>query len=224
MSDRGEVLERLRRHHKAGEVLFLEGEGGKELYLIQSGKVKIFKQSKGRTRTLAVLGRGEFFGEMALLTGRPRSASAEMISDGDLIVVDKSTFHSMIRSRAEIAERMLRKLAIRLAEANHRIDSLLYRDSTSRVVSSLVQMAKERGVEEAEEVKLEVEVSDDEGLAGVLGLTTDGVREILAKLAKGGVIRLEGSDVIVSSRAELEKFFEFLEMKDRFEWIAEPGK
>ena len=150
MPDRGELLDRLRRHHKSGEIIFLEGEAGKEMFLVQTGKVKIFKQSKGRTQTLAVLSRGDFFGEMALLTGKPRAASAEMLSEGDLVVVGKEAFHTMIRSKTEIAERIMKKLALRLAEANQRIDSLLYRDATSRVVNTLLQMVRARAVKKNE--------------------------------------------------------------------------
>ena len=64
------------KHLRSGEVLFKEGAQGDEMYLIRSGKIRIVKDLEGTQKTLAVIGEGEFFGEMALLDKRPRSASA----------------------------------------------------------------------------------------------------------------------------------------------------
>src|SRR5258708_27035251 len=81
MSEMLASLEHLVRNHPAGTVLFREGDRGATMYVLRSGKVKISKHISDTELTLAVLGPGEFFGEMALLEGLPRSAVAAVGQD-----------------------------------------------------------------------------------------------------------------------------------------------
>ena len=94
------------------------------MYIIQSGKVAIKKKVPHGETTLAVLEKGDFFGEMAILERMPRSASAEMVEDGDLIVIGGEIFGDMIKANPEIAVRMLRKYSIRLRETNKQIEQI----------------------------------------------------------------------------------------------------
>src|SRR5712671_853504 len=112
-------------HFKKGTVLFSEGDEGEEMYIIQSGKVAIKKRVPHGDTTLAVLEKGDFFGEMAILERLPRSASAEVVEEGDLIVISGEMFGDMIKANPEIAVRMLRKQSIRLRETNRQLESLM---------------------------------------------------------------------------------------------------
>ena len=91
------------------------------MYILRSGKVAIKKKVPHGEVTLAVLEKGDFFGEMAILERMPRSASAEMIEDGDLVVIGGEVFGDMIKNTPEIAVRMLRKYSIRLRETTKQI-------------------------------------------------------------------------------------------------------
>jgi CRP-like cAMP-binding protein len=112
-------------HFNKGHVLFHEGDEGEEMYIIQSGRVAIKKKVKDGDTTLAVLEKGDFFGEMAILERLPRSASAEIVEDGDLIVIGGEIFGDMIKANPEIAVRMLRKYSIRLRETNKQLEHVL---------------------------------------------------------------------------------------------------
>ena len=112
-------------HFKTGHVLFNEGDDGEEMYIVQSGKVAIKKKLREGVATLAVLEKGDFFGEMAILERMPRSASAEVIEEGDLIVISGEIFGDMIKANPEIAVRMLRKQSIRLRETNKQLEQAL---------------------------------------------------------------------------------------------------
>jgi CRP-like cAMP-binding protein len=112
-------------HFKKGTVLFNEGDEGEDMYIIQSGRVAIKKRVKDGETTLAVLEKGDFFGEMAVLERLPRAATAEVIEDGDLIKIDNEVFGDMIKANPEIAIRMLRKYSIRLRETNKQIEQIL---------------------------------------------------------------------------------------------------
>ena len=112
-------------HFDNGQVLFHEGDEGDDMYIIQSGRVAIKKKVKDGDTTLAVLEKGDFFGEMAILERMPRSATAEVIEEGDLIVISGEMFGDMIKANPEIAVRMLRKQSIRLRETNRQLESLM---------------------------------------------------------------------------------------------------
>jgi CRP-like cAMP-binding protein len=112
-------------HFEQGHVLFHEGDDGEDMYIIQNGRVAIKKKVKDGETTLAVLEKGDFFGEMAILERMPRSAKAELIEAGDLIVINGEQFGDMIKANPEIAVRMLRKYSIRLRETNKQIEQIL---------------------------------------------------------------------------------------------------
>jgi CRP-like cAMP-binding protein len=113
-----DALERFAREFPAGTVLFEEGAPGTDMFIIVTGEIEIRRDIADAERVLAVLPAGEFFGEMAILNGRPRSATAVVRSDARLLVIDGTTFEAMLRARPEIALRMIKALASRLADAN----------------------------------------------------------------------------------------------------------
>ena len=115
---------------KAKTVLFRAGEEGNAMYLIEQGKVRISVQATdGHEMTLAELGRGDFFGEMALLDGQRRSADAIVAEDSRLAVLSREHFLSFLRSSPDIALEMLTALANRL----RRTDQLLRHSATRNV-------------------------------------------------------------------------------------------
>jgi len=123
-----ELLENL--DSKAGAVLFRAGDQGDAMYLIEQGKVRIYVQAKdGHEVTLTELYRGDFFGEMALLDGKPRSADARVTEDARLAVLSREHFLSFVRSNPNVALEMLTALANRLRHT----DELLRHTATRNV-------------------------------------------------------------------------------------------
>jgi CRP-like cAMP-binding protein len=112
-------------HYTEGHVLFREGDAGDEMYILQSGRVAIKKKVEDGETVLAVLEKGDFFGEMAMLERLPRSATAEVVEAGDLVVISGDMFGDMIKANPEIAVRMLRKQSIRLRDTNRQLEQAL---------------------------------------------------------------------------------------------------
>ena len=135
-------LEHLVRTHASGTVLFREGERGEKMYVIRSGKVNIWKQISESEITLAVLGPGEFFGEMALLEGLPRSAGATVVEEAVLIEVKHEAFETLVRKNGEIAVRLMRRLSARLREADRQIQALMSRSGAARALSLVRTLAE----------------------------------------------------------------------------------
>jgi CRP-like cAMP-binding protein len=132
-------------HFNKGHVLFHEGDDGEDMYIVQSGKVAIKKKLKEGEATLAVLEKGDFFGEMAILERLPRSATAEVVEDGDLIVIAGEIFGDMIKANPEIAVRMLRKQSIRLRETNKQLEQALKGAPASVAAAAAPQPAAAAG-------------------------------------------------------------------------------
>ena len=108
---------------KSGESLYQEGDLGSEMYVVQSGEVRLFRLRDGQKEELAIMEKGDFFGELAVLEGLPRTSGAEAVGDIELIEINSATFDRMIRANIEIAVRMLRKLSNRLQEATRKLES-----------------------------------------------------------------------------------------------------
>jgi len=213
MADQDQLFTRFGRTYPAGEVLFRDGEAGTEMYVIQSGRVRICKQVRDIEKTLATLGAGEFFGEMAILNEKPRSATAVVDEDARLLVIDSKTFEAMVTGNTEIALRIIRKLARRLDAADSLIEVLLYRDPKARVILGLSRVAEEHG----EEVEGGIFVPITAGeLADQVGLDEPVAREVIERLVRAGMIQEVQGGWVVSDIPRLQAFLEFLEMKEKF--------
>jgi CRP-like cAMP-binding protein len=206
------LLQRFGREFPRGSVLFREGEPGQEMFVVHQGRITISKKVGEVEKILSHLGPGEFLGEMAILNNRPRSATATCAEDSKLLVIDAKTFETMIRSSAEIAVRLIKKLADRLAEADEQIESLLLTDSASRVVHFLATAA-ERGVRTAAGLKIEIPPRE---LAARVGVRLDQADEALMKLLRAKLIAVHPDGFVVPEVAKLRYFLEFLQMKAQF--------
>ena len=194
-----------------GTVLFREGDRGEEMFIVQSGKVKISKRIRGVEKTLAVLEKGEFFGEMAILNDKPRSASAETIEDSDMLVIDRKTFDALIRGNVEIAIRFIKRLADRLRETNDQMEALMIKDNTSRLVSILAKQVKEqKGGGQF--------IASVDDLAGLAGIEADQCRLILEKLANSRILEMspDGARVRILSTEQVDRLLRYLEMREIF--------
>lgn len=103
---------------KKNEVIFADQDEGNEMYFIDAGRVKIVKKSGDAEGILAVLNAGDFFGEMALITGNKRTATALALTDCKLRIMDKKTFDSNLENNKAFTKMMLETLAHRLEETD----------------------------------------------------------------------------------------------------------
>jgi CRP-like cAMP-binding protein len=213
MSAEEALFQRFGKEFKRGTVLFREGEPGKEMYVLQSGRVAISKKVRDVEKVLAVLGPGEFFGEMAIISNKPRNASAVVEDDARLLVIDPKTFEAMIRGNAEIAVRMIKKLAERLSDADAQIESLLLADPNSRIVHHMLHLCQTRGKATEEGIEIDFPVKD---LPRELAVGEPAIRFMIYRLERSGLIDISGDRITVRDTARLFEFLRFLEMKWKF--------
>lgn len=114
--DLGHVMQALqKRSYRAGEVLFTEGEVGKAVFIVNTGKVRLIHQTSNGPRTLAEVTAGGFFGEMALLENKPRAAGAMMVEDGDIYLLYTATLEALIQMYPTIGACLMKNLSIMLS-------------------------------------------------------------------------------------------------------------
>ncbi len=103
---------------KAGEMVFDEGDLGTDMFIIHEGQIEILKRVGSDLKQLAVLEKGDFFGEMSLLDDMPRNAAARALNPAKLVRINGATFAQMLRKDPEIAVRIMRKFSRRLRETD----------------------------------------------------------------------------------------------------------
>jgi methyl-accepting chemotaxis protein len=113
ISEIGKVLNK-----KAGEIIFIEGEPGHEMYVVLSGKVEISLQHETKSILFAELGEGDFFGEMSLLEGMPRSGTAKAVQHTQLVVLQQASFRQFMTIDSDLAWRVMNSLSTRLRNQN----------------------------------------------------------------------------------------------------------
>ncbi len=213
MSESDDLYSRFGREISKGTVLFHEGDMSQEMYIIQHGQIKISKKVRNIEKMLVILGDGEFFGEMATLNNQPRSATATVVEDSQLLVIDPDTFEAMILNSNEVALRMIKKLAQRLQEADNQIENLLLKDNNSKVANILLRLAGSIGTQVDSGVKIKISKVD---LASKAGIEAGNLKEVIGKLVKGGIVKVQPDGLIISSQEDLIKYLDFLAMKEKY--------
>ena len=177
------------RGFEAGQTVFEEGDQGAVLYVIQSGMVELVRSAPEGPRLVARLAPGEFFGELDVLLGRPRSVRAVAASDSRLIELDAATFEEMCVAQPEIAIRVIQRLAARVIELEQRLAALGLDDLLRPVVRVLVRRAdrQERGARLATSLRR---------LAGEAGLSLLEAHRALGQLLERKLVRLV-DDILV---------------------------
>ncbi len=209
----GEFEARLQRDVPAGTVLFTQGEPGTEMYIIRAGRVQLTRRIRGRESHLATLPPGEFFGEMAIINAAPRSATAQVIEDAQLLVLDAATFEQMLRHNTEIAVRMIKKLAARLAQANNQVETLLVQDMNHRVVHHLRSLAVSQGQKVGIGLRIETNAED---IGHSIGLLPSVVEDSLQRLERARLLTFLPGEVVIPEVGRLDEFLEFLDLRDKF--------
>ena len=177
------------RSFEAGQTIFDEGDRAEVLYVIQTGMVELIRSGPDGPRLVARLAPGEFFGEMGVLLGQPRSVRAVAASDSRLIELEGTTFEEMCVAQPEIAIRVIQRLAARVIDLEQRLAALGSDDLLRPVVRVLVRRADR----EAGGGKLATTLRR---IAGEAGLSLLEAHRALGQLLERRLVRLV-DDVLV---------------------------
>jgi CRP/FNR family transcriptional regulator/CRP/FNR family cyclic AMP-dependent transcriptional regulator len=210
------MVEGMEKHLEAGEVLFLEGDKGEIMYLIREGKIKITKGKGDEEKTLAVLKEGDFFGEMAIIDGSPRSAGAVAVTPVSLLVIDKESFKEKLRENPLI-EYVLETLTRRLRTADEQIRLLTIKSEERRVLAHIITKAKETGKET--EGGTEISPFSTESLAHITGMSENKVKDYVSKLVQVNLVTLGENSLLIRGVTDLDDYLRYIALKEKFEKI-----
>ena len=210
------MVEGMEKKLADGEVLFREGERGDVMYLIREGKIKITKGGDDDEKVLAVLKEGDFFGEMAIIDGSPRSASAIAATPASLLVIDKETFRSKIRENPLI-EYVLETLTKRLRTTDEQIRLLTIKSEERRVVAYIITKAKETGTKV--DAGIQITPFSLENLAHLTGIDEGKIKGYVDNLVKANLVTLADNAMTIRGVADLDDYLRYIALKEKFERI-----
>lgn len=193
-----EALARLEGHTRQRNIarntlLMTAGEPAEAMYLIISGTVKVFLSDvDGKEVTLALLSKGDYVGEMALIDEQPRSASVITTEDAVLCSLSKSGFNKCLAEHPEIARYLMRGLIQRLRDADRKISSLALLDVYGRIAQLLLELAQKEG-----NLLVVPDRLSQQEIANRIGASREMVSKIMKDLAQCGHIHVEKKRIII---------------------------
>ncbi len=187
------------------EVLYLPGDAGDRVYLLKRGVVKISAiQEDGREVLLALLRKGEVFGEEAVLDQGPRDHLAEAYEDALICIITKQDFMEMLRTHPEMVFKVTKLIGLRLKTFRMRVENLLFKGASQRLAYTLLELARDHGQPDAQGVLVPLRLSQQD-LANLIGVTRESVNLALSELRREGLVVLEGRAIRLPRPQELER-------------------
>jgi CRP/FNR family cyclic AMP-dependent transcriptional regulator len=187
------------RRFRRGETVFHVGDPGDALFIVMAGSIKItLPADTGEEAILATLRPGDFFGELALLDGAPRSATAVAIEPTETYVLSRDGFRDLIASEPHMREALLATLAAEVRRLTNHVEELHFLDITGRLASRLVRLASESGSSRLADGSVRLAGPLTQGdLAAMIGCTRQSVNKLLGLFGDDGLIRLERDRIVV---------------------------
>ncbi len=195
------------QHYEKDRLILIEEDIGKTLFLIQKGRVKVSRMSDdGREVILSILGPGGFFGELALIDGKTRSASVTAIEDSEALLLHRPEFINLLEEFPQIAISLLKELAGRIRKSDTQIKSLSLQDAMGRVASTLIMLAEDSGrIRQGQVIIQRIPLQQD--LANMAGTSRETISRVFRHLENEQLIHREGRKIIIPDYARFKKMF-----------------
>lgn len=206
--------------YEKDETIILEDDDSVQaLFLIAEGEVKVYMTGVDKRETiLTLLSKGDFFGEMSLVDGEPRSASVKAVTPAELLIIRREHFLEQVRQTPDLAMSLLVEMSKRLRKANRQIGSLAMLTVFGRIAGTILNLVEERGVRiHGEHGKMVTVIRNrptQKQLAEMSGTTRETVSRVLSQLQKKGTLSLAGKDLIILEEEDLKSTEETKEIQD----------
>jgi CRP/FNR family cyclic AMP-dependent transcriptional regulator len=179
-----------RRRYAAGEVIFHEGDPGRSLCIIETGRVKIVSVSEqGQEALLAVMGSGEFFGELALFDDMPRSADVAAMEPTQTLSLAREDFFSIIDRFPAVSRQIFGVLAAQIRRLTTEVSDIVFLNLDARIAKRLLELAEAHGADTPEGRRIEIALSQAE-IGSMVGATRESVNQCLRRFQEAGLILL----------------------------------
>jgi CRP/FNR family cyclic AMP-dependent transcriptional regulator len=194
------ALVAVKKTYPKDNVIFFEQDEGDSLFIISRGSVKVAKISdEGKEVILAILGPGEFFGDMSLLDGQPRSATVIAVEETEVSSIRRQEFLNLIKDSPHMSVKLLAVLSQRLRDANSKIGNLALLDVYGRLARILMDFAKIEG-RKLENGKIAFRRPTHQAIANMIGTSRETVTRTLGDLHRRGYIQISGKEIIIKDQ------------------------
>jgi CRP-like cAMP-binding protein len=185
------------REVRRRQVLYLPGDPGGAVFLVNGGRVKVSKVTRdGKELTLGYRAPGDIFGEACLIDGGPRQEMAEAVENVMVSEVPRERFEKIVAGNAELGLRLVKMVTLRRLELENNIEKLVFRDVNSKLAELLLKLAAEYGVDDSQGVLVALKITHQE-MANLIGSTRETVSLTLAQFKRKSLITNDGRKIIV---------------------------
>jgi CRP/FNR family transcriptional regulator len=194
-----------KRHFGKAEVLFSEGDPCHGLFVVATGRIRIFKLSpSGREQVLAVEGPGSSFAELPVFDGDVYPASASALEDAEVLFISRKDFQHYCREHPEVALKVLGVVGARLRRLVGIIEDLSFTTVRQRLISLLLRRVQEGGTATKEGVRVALKATHQD-LAAELGTVRELVSRNLSRLQAEGLLEVDGRTIVVKDLSALKR-------------------
>jgi CRP/FNR family transcriptional regulator, cyclic AMP receptor protein len=178
--------------------LFYQGDPGTGLFVVASGLVKVVVTSEdGEEMVLVTLGPGEALGELSIVDGGPRSASAEALEPTVALIITRPVLLDLATRDRALTEALLQTLGGLLRRLTEQAADLVFLDLPGRMAKLLAGLAAERGTETPEGIELDAGLTQTD-LGAMVGASRQSVNQILQGFARRGFLQVQGRRIVVA--------------------------
>ena len=194
-----------RRRFRRNEVIFHQGDPGDSLHVVAVGAVKIVLPSpEGEEAIIATLRPGDFFGELALVDGAPRSATATALEPSDTLVLPRQVFVELLDTLPGLRDALLVGLARELRRLTGHVEELHFLDLAGRLAMRLTRLAQESQADAHGQIRLNWPYTQSD-LAAMIGGTRQSVNRLLSELVDEHLIVIEPDVLVIADLDELAR-------------------
>lgn len=187
-----------RRRFRRNEVIFHQGDPGDSLQVVAAGAVKIvLPSSEGEEAIIATLRPGDFFGELALLDGGPRSATATALEASETLVLPRAVLMDLLGTVPGLGDALLAGLAKELRRLTRQVEELHFLDLAGRLAMRLTRLAQDANPSASGEVRLNWPYTQSD-LAAMIGGTRQSVNRLLSELVDEGLLEIHPDELIIT--------------------------
>lgn len=192
------------RRFSSDQIIFHHGDPGGLLYIVSKGKVKITHSTPdGQEAMLAIVGTGDFFGELALLDDSPRSATAEAIEPTETLTLHREDFMRYIQDNPEFAMHVLQTMARRIRRLNNQVSDIFFLDLPARLARQLLELADEHGKATKDGIQIQLSLTQTD-LAEMTGATRVSINKALGRFRRAGWVKVQGRKFTIVNVDELQ--------------------
>ena len=193
---------------KKGQHIFHEGDVGTEFYLIKQGRVKIYRLTNGKESILALLHKGDYFGEMAMLDPHnSRSATAVALEKTILLQLGKKDVISLLQNKPELTIKLLSLTMEKLRKANEKIQSLTFLDVRTRIHKLILKLVQDYGIQTSEGLLIDYKMTHQQ-MADLIGSVRETVSKILAEWQQQGWILMKNRKIMIKDLSHFEQLIQ----------------